>query len=383
MNLDSQIQIQNPLSMTVWPASSVCLVGPLPPPSGGMAEQTAQLARLLSNDGVQVNVVQVNVPYPNNWLGKIRGLRAIIRLIPYLLRLWQAIGNASIVHVMANSGWSWYLHAAPAILIAHFRKTPSIVNYRGGGAAEFLRKNNKFVLPTLRMTQALILPSNYLLTVFGKFGVTGKIVPNIVDLSRFTPAPKSSAPLSPHIIVTRNLETIYGIDVALKAFRIVLDHFPNARMTVAGTGDQTSNLQQVSQELNIADKVAFVGRLGREEIGALYNSADILLNASRIDNMPNSLLEALASGIPIVSTNAGGIPHMVQQGKTALLVDIDDFSAMAEATLTILKDAELRSKLIENGLAEAVKYSWESVSGCIAAAYADAAAQPRTRSICS
>jgi len=381
MNLDSAIQIQNPPSRTVWPVSLVCLVGPLPPPSGGMAEQTAQLARLLSNDGVQVNIVQVNAPYPMNWLGRIRGLRAIFRLIPYLFRLWEMIGNASIVHVMANSGWSWYLHAAPAILIAQFRKIPSIVNYRGGGAAEFLQKNSTLVLPILRTTQALILPSSFLLAVFKEFGIPGKVVPNIVDLSRFSPAQNKKSPFSPHIVVTRNLETIYGIDVALKAFRLVLDHFPGARMTVAGTGDQAKYLLQDAHELNVADSVAFVGRLDRDGIVALYKTADILLNASRIDNMPNSLLEALASGVPIVTTNAGGIPCMVKHRESALLVEIDDYSAMAEATILILGNAELRSGLIANGLAEARKYAWESVSVSLAAAYADAMAQCKTRSM--
>lgn len=381
MNLDSTIQIQNPPSRTIWPVTKVCLVGPLPPPSGGMAEQTVQLARLLNNDGVQVDIVQVNAPHLKNWLGRIRGLRAIIRLIPYLIHLWQAIGKTEIVHVMANSGWSWYLHAVPAILIAHFRKIPSIVNYRGGGAAAFIRKNAKFVLPTLRKTQSLILPSGFLLRVFKEFGIHGKIVPNIVDLSRFSPSQADRSPFSPHIVVTRNLETIYGIDIALKAFRLILDRFPCAHMTVAGTGDQAQNLLRVVHELNIPDKVAFVGRLDREGVIELYKTADILLNASRIDNMPNSLLEALASGVPIVTTNAGGISYMVEQRKTALLVDIDDSSAMAEAILLLLENAELRSELIENGLAEASKYAWESVSVSLAAAYAEALTQHKTRSV--
>ena len=380
MNLDSARKQQSPPSRKIWPVARVCLVGPLPPPSGGMAEQTAQLARLLNSEGVQVDIVQVNPPYPDNLLGSLRGVRAIFRLIPYLRRLWQAIGNASIVHVMANSGWSWYLYAAPAIQIAHFRKIPSIINYRGGGAGEFLRKSSKRVLPTLAKTQALVLPSGFLLRVFQEFGISGRIVPNIVDLSRFSPTEQELSSSSPHIVVTRNLESIYGIDVALKAFKLVLVQFPTARMTIAGTGDQAKSLQQMARELAIDRQVEFVGRLGREEVVALYKTANVLFNASRIDNMPNSLLEALASGVPIVTTNAGGIPHMVQHRETALLVDIDDFSAMADATLSVLKDAQLRSKLIENGLAEARKYAWESVSGCIAATYADAVAQLRIRS---
>lgn len=380
MNLDRVRQKESLPPKQIWPVSKVCLVGPLPPPSGGMAEQTAQLARLLNREGVQVDIVQVNPPYPDNLLGKLRGIRALFRLIPYLQRLWQAIGNATIVHVMANSGWSWYLHAAPAIQIAHLRKVPSIVNYRGGGAKEFLQKSSKRILPTLKKSQALVVPSGFLLKVFQEFSINGRIVPNIVDLSRFSPAERLLSAMSPHIVVTRNLETIYGIDVALKAFKLVLDQLPTVRMTIAGTGDQAQNLHQLAKEFAIDHKVEFVGRLGREEVVALYKTANVLLNASRIDNMPNSLLEAMASGVPIVTTDAGGIPHMVQHQETALLVDIDDSSAMAEAILTVLKDDQLRSKLIENGLVEAKKYSWESVSGCIASTYAGAIAQFRTRS---
>ena len=71
------------------PLTRIGLVGPLPPPYGGMANQTRQLARLLQLEGIQVELVQVNAPYQPAWAGKIRGLRAFFRLMPYLLRLWQ------------------------------------------------------------------------------------------------------------------------------------------------------------------------------------------------------------------------------------------------------------------------------------------------------
>ena len=93
----------------------IALVGPLPPPSGGMANQTRQLAQLLQQAGAQVELVQVNAPYQPRWLGSIKGLRALFRLLPYLLHLWRAAGKAELLHIMANSGWSWHLFAAPAI----------------------------------------------------------------------------------------------------------------------------------------------------------------------------------------------------------------------------------------------------------------------------
>ena len=97
---------------------SIGLVGPLPPPSGGMANQTRQLARLLTDAAMAVEIVQVNAHYRPHWIGNLRGVRAVFRLVPYLLRLWRCAGRADLFHVMANSGWAWHLCAAPAVWIA-------------------------------------------------------------------------------------------------------------------------------------------------------------------------------------------------------------------------------------------------------------------------
>src|SRR5262249_10620028 len=99
----------------------LALVGPLPPPSGGMANQCRQLARLLGEAGVQVEVVQVNAPYRPAFAEKLKGVRALFRLAPYTLALWRAAGRADVMHVMASSGWSWYLFAVPAIYLARGR----------------------------------------------------------------------------------------------------------------------------------------------------------------------------------------------------------------------------------------------------------------------
>ncbi|MFC6668999.1 glycosyltransferase [Marinobacterium aestuariivivens] len=96
-----------------------------------MANQTAELCRLLEQEGARVTLIAVNPPYRPAWIGRWRGLRALFRLLPYLRTLWRRLGSADVVHLMANSGWSWYLFATPAIWIACLRGTPVVVNYRG------------------------------------------------------------------------------------------------------------------------------------------------------------------------------------------------------------------------------------------------------------
>ena len=338
-----------------------------------MANQTRQLAELLRGEGAQVEVVQVNAPYRPAWAGRIKGLRALFRLVPYLWALWRGCGRADLVHVMANSGWSWHLFAAPAVWIAWLRGTPVVVNYRGGEAGPFLARAGNWVRPTLRRAASLILPSGFLLEVFARHGMFGRIVPNIVDLDRFRPA--ATLPDlgdAPHLIVARNLEHIYGNDTALQAFARILEHFPGARLSIAGSGPEAAALAMRARELGIAEHVRFTGRLDRDQMAALYRDAHLMLNASRVDNMPNAILEALASGVPVVSTHVGGIPHIVRDRHTAMLVPPDDATALATAALDVLHDAELRGQLVAHGLAEVRQYRWESVRAELATAYEDA-----------
>ena len=161
------------------------LVGPLPPPSGGMANQARQLARLLTADGIQIEVVQVNAPYRPGWIGGIKGIRALFRLLPYLVGLWRMAGRVSLFHVMANSGWSWHLFAAPAVWIGWLRGIPVVVNYRGGEAESFFSRAFRWVRPTLRRAATVMVPSDFLARVFNDREIATITVPNIIDINKF------------------------------------------------------------------------------------------------------------------------------------------------------------------------------------------------------
>lgn len=348
----------------------IALIGPLPPPSGGMANQTRQLAGLLEQEGVSVELVQVNAPYRPDWVGNIKGLRAAFRLLPYLFHLWRAAGRADLFHVMANSGWSWHLFAAPAVWVAKLRGKAVVVNYRGGEADDFFTRAIAQVQPTLRRVDMIIVPSAFLERVFANRDFITRTVPNIVDLSRFMPDHSRKRNLAaPHIVVARNLEPLYDNTTALKAFRIVREAIPCARLTIAGSGPERMQLEVMAKELGVADAVVFAGRVDNEHMPILYREADIALNPSLADNMPISILEALASGVPVVSTDVGGVPFLVEDGKTALLVPPRNPELMAEAMLRLLRDESLRNHMVQTGLDHARQFSWESVRGELFLAY--------------
>lgn len=344
------------------------LVGPLPPPAGGMANQTRQLAELLRSAGAHVQLVQTNAPYRPAWAGKLPVVRSLFRLLPYLFALWRLAGNSQVLHVMANSGWSWHLFAVPAIWLARWRGVPVVINYRGGEAGEFLARSQRAVQGSMRHVAKLIVPSAFLQGVFGRFGMQAEIVPNIVDLARFR-ARGARTGSAPHLLVARNLEAIYDNATALHAFVQVRARFADARLTVAGSGPEENMLRVLAQSLGIAQAVHFAGRLDRDAMAALYREADLMINPSLADNMPNSVLESLASGVPVVSTNVGGVPFLVEDGVTALLVPPGDPAAMAVACNRLLEDETLWHRLASAGAAEVERYTWARVAPLLAQTY--------------
>ncbi|QBE63589.1 glycosyltransferase family 4 protein [Pseudoduganella lutea] len=350
-------------------ARSIGLVGPLPPPSGGMANQTLQLAALLRGEGIDVETVQVNAPYQPAWAGRIKGLRALARLLPYLVALWRAAGRVQVFHVMANSGWSWHLFAVPAIWIAHLRGKPVVVNYRGGEADGFLSRARRWVAPSLARTDAVIVPSGFLEAVFGKYGFATQVVPNIVNLERFSSARETQTGAGPRLLVARNLEPIYDNATALRAIVLVRERHPDATLVIAGSGPLREELERLAEELGIAGAVTFTGRVDNAAMAALYRNADVMLNPSLVDNTPNSVLEALACGVPVVSTHVGGVPYLVEDGRTALLVPPNAPEAMAAAVLRLATEPSLAASLRENGLRHVQQFTWSSVRPRLLAVY--------------
>lgn len=340
----------------------IALIGPLAPPSGGMANQTKQLAELLRADGAIVHLVQVNPPYLPSWIGHVKGVRAATRLIAYIARLWRVAHTVDLFHVMANSGWSWHLYAAPAIWIARLTNTPVVINYRGGKADAFFAKNMRVVALSLKRADAIIVPSSFLAAVFERYGFATQLVPNIINLTRFSPRQARQQHAGPVVLVARNLEAIYDNASALRAFAIVKQTCSEASLIIAGSGSQLSALEQLARQLGVEQSVQFTGRVENGDMASLYQACDIVLNPSLADNMPNSILEALACGVPVVSTDVGGIPVLLQHEVTALLVAPGDVGAMAQAILLLIHQPAMAARLGAAGHAFVRQFSWDRVA---------------------
>jgi glycosyltransferase involved in cell wall biosynthesis len=222
----------------------------------------------------------------------------------------------------------------------------------------------------------LAVPSGFLQAVFGRFGMSATVLPNIIDLTRFSPR-GARDPISAHVIVARNLEPLYDNTSAIRAFQQVQHVLPHARLTIAGSGPEAASLQALVTALGLDKYVTFTGRLDRDAMARLFRDADVMLNPSLADNMPNSVLEAMASGVPVVSTNVGGVPYLVEDGKTALLVPAADPPALASATLRLLQDEQLWASLQQAGLVQVQRYTWANVAPVLGSLYRQAQGQTK------
>ena len=222
------------------------------------------------------------------------------------------------------------------------------------------------------------MPSQYLVDVFDEFGLPGSSIYNIVDLDRFTF--RDRVPLRPVFFANRNLEPMYNVACVIRAFARIKKRHPAATLTLAGDGSQRRELQELVERLALVD-VHFVGRVAPDKMHALYSAADIYLNASSIDNMPLSVLEAFAAGLPVVTTRAGGIPYIVRDEENGLLVDLDDDEAMADAGLRLLSDPVLARRLVTQGREDCQRrYNWSAVREEWVALYRELADDGRSSS---
>jgi glycosyltransferase involved in cell wall biosynthesis len=142
-----------------------------------------------------------------------------------------------------------------------------------------------------------------------------------------------------------------GLPTTFRAFAAFAKEWPNARLTIAGEGPQRPALEQLATELGIADRVRFSGFVSQDELRELEASAHLFLHPSEVgpdgdqEGVPNAMLEAMASGLPVCATIHGGIPEAVESGVTGLLVPERDAGRLADAMLSLSRDPQRYSAM--------------------------------------
>ena len=328
---------------------------------GGQSVAALRLLEGLAQvENIDADLLPINPRLPGvlSYLQRIKYIRTVVTFLYYVATLLVKLRRYDVAHIFSASNFSFLLAPAPAILISKLYGKRVILNYHSGEAEEHLRNWRRTAIPIIKLAERVIVQSEYLVEVFARFGIAAEAIFNTVDLSQFQF--RQRHPLRPVILTNRNFEKHYNVACALRAFAQVQQQVPEAKLLIAGDGSQRTMLHALAAELNL-NKVEFLGAVPPTVMPALYDMADIYLNSSDVDNMPLSILEAFASGLPVVTTNAGGIPYIVNDGCNGLMVKRNDDTALSQAILRLLENSELVEQLINQARQDCQQYTWEAV----------------------
>ncbi len=325
---------------------------------GGQAHAARDISRGFASDHeiqVAVQAIDPRLKGSLRALTDVKVLRSLMRPLLYTRQLFVTTRRADVLQVLGAAHTAFLFGAFPAIMIGRLLGRPIILNYHDGRARDQFRYWGAFLRRVLRLVDLIVVPSRYLQKEFREHGFEAEVIPNIVDTDSFSY--RSPDVLPQRLISTRLLEPLYALEVTLLAFRRLKLDYPGLVLDIYGNGAAGTRLRELTRRLELSD-VTFHGEIPHAHMAEVLRRGGIMVNSSRIDNMPHFVLEAYAAGVPIVSTAAGGIPYMIDPGRTGLLVPPDDPDRLAAAIRQLLTDPELVLKLSIEGHRETPRYTW-------------------------
>lgn len=231
-----------------------------------------------------------------------------------------------------------------------------------GGNLEFrLKSFPRLSKLIFKNAYALVSPSNFLIDIFSNNNYKNlKFIPNTIDIEHFNFNQNRSFEQI-NLFWLRSFSDIYNPTMAI----LVLEELKNrgyvTSLVMIGP-DNDGSMQRTKDLAKVKNvDVNFTGKLDKEEIITLSRSCNVFINTTNFDNTPISVMEAMALGLPIVSTNVGGIPYLIESGKEGLLVKPNDVQEMVDAILHLRENQELTNSLILDARKKVEQFDWKVV----------------------
>lgn len=241
-------------------------------------------------------------------------------------------------------------------------RCPTVLTLHGGNLPVFSTRHHRSVDRLLKGAAAVTTPSAYLREHMRVFRPDIRLIPNGLWLQNY--ASRDRAQTRPRLVWLRALHSIYNPVLAVETVHRLTARFPDVELRMIGADKKDGSYEAVLariRELGLDDKITLTGPVQKSEVPAALAWGDIFLNTTNIDNTPVTVLEAMACGLCVVSTNVGGIPYLLNDGSDGLLVPPDDPRLMAEAVTRILDEPELADYLRHRAHVKAQNFGWDTV----------------------
>lgn len=290
-----------------------------------------------------------------------RRRRRLERLADMLHTVWTRRDDYSIAHIDLFSGLAFVWAEAVCFALRRLAK-PYVVTLRGGNLPLFATRWPARTRRLLRSAALVTAPSGYLGNVFGHNARELIEIPNAIDLSSYSYRRRAGAGM--RLIWVRAFHAVYNPVLAVETLALLQARFPLTTLTMIGADKGDGSIlavQQRARVLGVAEKLHVIPGVPKREIPDHLANGDIFLNTADVDNSPVSVVEALATGLCVVSTGVGGIPFLLRDQVDSLLVPPRDSIAMARAVMRLLDEPELAARLSTGARAVAERHDWAHV----------------------
>ena len=285
----------------------------------------------------------------------------IERLLDMLGTVLSRRRDYNIATIDIFSGLAFFWAEAVGLTLSWLGK-PFVLILHGGNLPNFAQRWSGRVTRLFRSAAVVIAPSQYLLECMKPYRADILLVQNPIDIRKYKFSLRTKP--RPVLVWLRAFHDIYNAPLAVQVAARLIPEFPGFRLYMGG-GDKWDGSFQKTRELaktlGIYDRIEFSGKITNKDVPDWLQRGDVFINTTNVDNTPVSILEAMACGLCVVSTNVGGIPYLVDNEKNGLLVPPSDPEAMASAVQRILAEPGLSVRLSTNGRKLAEKSDWKSI----------------------
>jgi len=267
----------------------------------------------------------------------------------------------SITQVDVYSGMA-FIWAEVACWALHLLRKPYILTLHGGLLPTFAERWPKRVRRLLQSAGKVTTPSTFLFSKLKIYRAEMTLLPNPLHIRNYPFNHREK--LLPRLIWLRAFHHVYNPTMAIDVVLLLIDQYPNIELIMVGPDKGDGSIQKVKQKINkhgLENQVHIQGKVQKKDVPSWLNRGDIFLNTSTVDNAPVSIVEAMACGLCVVSTNVGGIPYLLSDGKDAILVESENAQEMANAVQRFLKNPKFASSLSLSANLRAAEFDWSII----------------------
>lgn len=284
----------------------------------------------------------------------------VARLLNVLTTIARDRKKINVVLIDTYSTANYY-YALLSALLCRALKIPYIPILHGAGLPQALKKSPYLSKQIFNHSAVNVSPSYFLANAFEQHGFDVQCIPNYIEAEDYTPKIRSS--VRPRLLYVRSFHEIYNPSMAVEVLNVLSKEYEDATLCMVGPDKDGSQktVESLAAEHGLADKLKITGKLSKEQWTTLAADYDIFINTTNVDNLPVSVIEALCLGLPVISTNVGGLPFLIDEGADGFLVNVNAVDEMVDQVKELVNNTELSTRISKSAIAKGRSFDWNEI----------------------